>query len=197
MQELFYEECAQVQNAQSSTKKYNLLKAISIFFYVLTGLWTFAFIYLYIIDINNPLFDILVYLIPTALFLSTAILFGICKNRFYLDYDYTFVSGNIRVSKVIKNIKRRFIISFDTDCIEKIGLYGSATFFKYNDLAGINKQIFTQNDFPSENKDFYYIVANVNGQKQLMIFECTETFVRNVIKFSKKTVIDEELLGKK
>ena len=79
MQELFYEECAQVQNAQSLTKKYNLFKAISIFFYVLTGLWTFAFLFLYIINVKNPLFDIIIYLIPTALFLSTAILIGIYK----------------------------------------------------------------------------------------------------------------------
>ena len=197
MQELFYEECAQVQNAHSSTKKYNFFKVISILFYVLTGLWTFAFLFLYIIDVKNPLFDIIIYLIPTALFLSTAILIGIYKNRFYVDYDYTFVSGNIRVSKVIKNIKRRFIISFDTDSIEKIGPYGSESFLEYNSITGINIQIFTQNDLPSENKDFYYIVANVNGQKQLMIFECTQTFIRNVLKFSKKSVIDKELVGKK
>ena len=197
MQELFYEECAQVQNAQSSSKKYNLFKSLSIFFYVLAGLWTFAFLFLYIIDINNPLFDIIIYLIPTAVFLSTAIMFGMFKNRFYVDYDYTFISGNIRVAKVIKNIKRKSIISFDTDNIEKLGKYGSQTFFKYSDMNGVNIQIFTQNDLPCENKDFYYIVANVNAQKQLMVFECTQEFVRNVLRFSKKSVIDEEFLSKK
>ncbi len=197
MQELFYEECAQVQNAHSAKRKYNIFKTISIFFYILTGIWVVAFIYLYIIDINNPLFDFIIFLIPTAILLASAIFAGIFKNRFYLDYDYTFVSGSIRVAKVIKNIKRKFLISFETSCIEKIGPYGSKAFFTYNDISGINKQIFTQNEFPAENKDFYYIVANVNSQKQLMVFECTELFIRNVLKYSKKTVIDEELVGKK
>lgn len=197
MQELFYEECAQVQNAQSSTKKYNLFKSISILFYVLTGVWTVAYLFLYIIDLNNLLFDIIIYLIPTALFLASAIVSGVFKNRFYVDYDYTFVSGDIRVAKVIKNIKRKFILSFDTTYIEKVGLYGSKTFYKYNEMVGINMQIFTQNDLPADGKDFYYIVANVNAQKQLMVFECTQTFIKNVLKFSKKSVIDEELLGKK
>lgn len=197
MQELFYEECALVQNAQSSTKKYNFFKGISIFFYCLIIIWTVAFVYLYVLDVNNLVFHFIFYLLPTAVFLASAILFGIFKNRFYVDYDYTFISGEIRVSKVIKNVKRRFIIAFDTSCIEKLGLYASKTFAYYGEMVGINKQIFTQNDLPAENKDFYYIVANVNGQKQLMIFECTETFIKNILKFSKKTVLEEELLRKK
>ena len=196
MQELFYEESAQVQNAQGLTRKYNLFKGLSIFFISLTILWTLAFIFLYVINLEAILFDFIVYLIPTAIFITTAIFFSRLKNRFYVDYDYTFITGNIRVAKVIKNIKRKFIISFDTSAIEKIGLYGSKTFFTYLDINGVNYQIFTQNDTPTDNKDFYYIVANANGQKQLMVFECTELFIRNVLKFSKKSVIEEELLSK-
>lgn len=197
MQELFYEESALVQNAQSSTRKYNTFKSLSILFYVLTGIWVLCFIFLYQIYLENPLFDIIIFLIPTILFIVSAIIFGNFKNRFYLDYDYIFVSGNIRVSKVIKNVKRRLLISFDTQYIEKVGLYGSKTFFKYNEVVGISKMIFTQNDIPADNKDFYYIVANVNGEKKLMIFECTDLFIKNVLKFSKKTVLEEELVSKK
>ena len=197
MQEVFYEECALVQDAQGSKRKYNLFNTISIIFYVLAGLWTVSFIFLYIIDVNNPLFDFIVYIIPTAIFIVTAISIGIFKNRFYLDYDYTFISGDIRVAKVIKNIKRKFLISFDASTIEKIGLYGSKTFYHFSDMEGVNLQVFTQNDMPAENKDFYYIVANANGQKQLMVFECTELFIRHILKFSKKSVLDEELTGRK
>jgi hypothetical protein len=196
MQEIFYEESAQVQNAQSLTRKYNLFKGLSIFFFTLTIFWTVAYIFLYVINLDYILFDFIVYLIPTALFLTTAIILMRFKNRFYVDYDYTFITGNIRVAKVIKNIKRKFIISFDASVIEKIGLYGSKTFFTYADMLGVNYQIFTQNDIPADNKDFYYIVANANGQKQLMVFECTELFIRNVLKFSKKSVIEEGFLSK-
>ena len=46
--------------SEIAKRKYNIFKTISIFFYVLTGIWVVAFIYLYIIDINNPLFDFII-----------------------------------------------------------------------------------------------------------------------------------------
>ena len=127
------------------------------------------------------------------MFLASGILLGRFKDRFYVDYDYTFITGTIRFSKVIKNIKRKHIVSFETSDIEKIGKYGSETFNRYSLMPGIKSVVLTSNSIADENKEFYYIVANVNGEKKIYILECTETFIVNVLKFSKRSVLDEAL----
>ena len=100
----------------------------------------------------------MVSLIPLALFLVSGILLGRLKDKFYVDYDYTFISGTIRFSKVIKNIKRKFIVSFDTSDIEKIGKYGSETYKRYSIMPGVKTQILTSNNVAEDNKEFFYIV---------------------------------------
>ena len=136
-------------------------------------------------------------LIPLALFIVSGIILGKFKDKFYVDYDYTFVSGSIRFSKVIKNIKRKHIINFDTSDIEKIGLYGSELYEKYSKMPDIKTKILTSNSTPSEGKDFYYIVANVGGDKYVFIVECSELFIVNILKFTNRTVLDQEILNKK
>ena len=41
-------------------------------------------------------------------------------------------------------------------------------------------------------KDFYYIVVNTQDGKKLLIIECTETLIVNILKFANRTVLDEQ-----
>lgn len=195
MKEVFYEESSRVQNEKSASTKYYIFKSLSVASYIIMVIWL-MFIFMAPILTGNTLFDIIFIVVPFVLFLTSGILFGRFKNRFYIDYDYTFVTGSIRVAKVIKNIKRKFILKFEAKSIEKIGKYGSNTFEKYSSMPGVNKLIFTSNYTADEGKDFYYIVANVDGTKKLMIFECTELFIVNILKFSNKSVLEEEFSAK-
>ena len=52
----------------------------------------------------------------------------------------------------------------------------------------------TSNDTPSEDKDFYFITLNHDGEKKLLVLEASETFIINVIKFAKKGILDEEFV---
>lgn len=191
MQEVFYEESATIQNQKSAARKYNTFNIFSIVFYSLMIIWL-------IISINFapvgggflPAFIFIV--LPFAMFLVSGILFGKFKNKFYVDYDYTFVTGSIRISKVIKNIKRRFIVMFETSSIEKIGKYGSETYQTYENMQGIVRYIFTSNSIASDGKDLYYIVASINSEKTLMILECSELFIVNILKFSNKNILEKE-----
>jgi hypothetical protein len=195
MKEIFYEESATVQNEKSESTKYYIFKSLSVASYVLMVLWI-MFIFIAPILTGNTIFDIIFIVVPIILFLTSGILFGKFKNRFYIDYDYTFVTGSIRVAKVIKNIKRKFILKFESSSIEKIGKYGSNTFEKYSSMPGVTKHVFTSNYTADTGKDFYYIVANVDGDKKLMVFECTELFIVNILKFSNKSVLEEEFSSK-
>ena len=190
MSEIFYEETATLIKEKSARLKYNIFNVLSIFSYSIILIW--IFIVLTSFAHVNIIVDILVFLIPASIFTIIGAIFGKVKNRFYQEYDYAFVSGTIRVAKVIKGIKRKFLFEFDCSSIEVLGEYGSQTYNAYEKMPGVKVEILTSNDTPAYGKDFYYIVANINAQKTIFIFECTKTFIINVLKFSKKTVLEKE-----
>ncbi len=195
MQEIFYEETATILDETKTSKKYNLFKIISNVSYILFTIYAVILLVFFVPEKNNPIFSIIYSLFPLIILLVVAIVCGKYKNTLYVEYDYTFITGTIKVSKIIKNSKRKSVISFDTYNIEKIGNYDSPLYKKYELMPGINKKILTHNSSPLDNKNFYYIVANVNSQKYLLVFECTQQFIFNIIKFSKKTVLEERFLN--
>lgn len=191
MREIFYEESAEIQNKKSASTKYNIFKVLSIVSYVLFVLWCVIVLTIYPLS-GNVLVDIIGIILPMLAFLPSGIILGRIKNKFYVEYDYTFVSGSIRFSKIIKNTKRKLIIKFDVSSIEKLGKYGSQTFNKYEAMPGINKLILTSNYEATSGKDFYYLVINYAGAKKLLILECTEIFMVNILKFASKNIIEED-----
>lgn len=195
MQELFYEESANIAEGRSAKTKYYIFKILSIISYVLFGVWLFLFIMLYPFtgSAGQIILGTIFALLPAIIFLFSGILLGKFKDKFYVDYDYTIVSGTIRFSKVIKEIKRKHIVSFDASDIEKIGKYGSELFEKYSRMPDVKTVILTSNVSPAEKKEFYYMVVNKDGEKKMYVLECTELFIVNVLKFAKRTVVDEAL----
>lgn len=193
--DFLYEECAQVIEQKSANTKFNTLRIISICSYILAVAWGF-FVWFFF-DWNSSagvVFNILIAIVPLFLLILCGYLVGKYKNRFYADFDYILISGSIRISKVIHNTKRRDLFIFDTHDIEKIGMYNSETYCKYEQNINVIVNILTQNVTPAQNKDFYYMVVNTQGNKHLMVFECTKTFILNVVKFTSKKVLEQELL---
>lgn len=195
-QELFYEETALHQNDKSEKTKYHIFSILSILFIVI--LLVYVGLCLGVIDfeklgLGNVFLNIMIAVLPAIGLLITSGVFFVLKYRYCVDYDYTFVSGSIRVSKVIKNSKRRFLYSFNTDCIEKLGKIGSETFMNYLKFPDLKAVTLSSNKMPSDGKDFYYLVVNnVDKDKLMLIFECTEQFMVNVLKFSNKYIIEKD-----
>ena len=196
MQELYYEETATILNEAKAARKYNIFKIITRICYIICIFYAIIELLFFVPNQSNVILSVISTFIPVAIFLVAGILLGKYRNTLYVEYDYTFVSGSIRVSKVIKNTKRYFVIKFDTYNIEKIGRYNSNTYKKYELMPGIDKKVLTQNLTPVDNKDFYYIVVNAGGQKSLLVFECTEQFIAYVLKFSNRTVLEERFFNK-
>ncbi len=194
MQEVFYEETVGIQNEKQEDRKYKIMNFISIFSFVI--LLIYVVLVLNLFEFKGSATDIVIQvvlvLIPAISFFATGFVFGRLKFRFSVDYDYMFNTGTIKVSKVIRKIRRVFFIKFNTTDIEKIGKCGSTAFNSYENYNGIEKVVLTANRKAGEGKLFYYIVANVGGNKKLLIFECTSTFIMNVIRFSSRLVLDGE-----
>ncbi len=198
MREDLYEESAEIVNKKSEKTKYVIMEVLSYFFWCV-----FAFIGFFLINFfnfgvfyqGNALYIIqylLENLLPLIVSLISAILFSKLKFRFYVEYDYIFVSGNIRISKVINSKKRLFLMSFESKEIEKIGKVGSNTFEAYNSDKNVKKQFLTSNDTPISGKDFYYIVINIDSVKNLLIFECTEKMIGVIYSYSLRTVLEKD-----
>ena len=192
MQEVFYEETALVQNTKKAKTKYIICKSLSIFFYVLAGLWFLIWFYSADVETMNFLSILFQLLIPLAALIFSGIIFTKYKNKMYVDYDYTFVSGSIRLSKVINQIKRKNIMKFETSDILQLGKYGSETYEKIEASPNVKKLILTSNIEASDGKEFFYLHVNKDGDHKLIIFECTEKFMATVLKFSNKTILEKD-----
>lgn len=197
MQDVFYEESAVTQSKGTAKTKYYICKTLSVISYVIAGLWGIIMLLTFPFGEGNILLNIVFVLVPLILFVVSGIVLGKLKDKFYVDYDYTFVSGSIRFSRVIKNVKRKNIIVFETQAIEKIGKYGSTTFERYSSTPDKKLVVLTSNAESSNGKDFYYMVVNSGGQKYLFVLECTEVFLINVLKFSNRTIFEDGFFDKK
>ncbi len=193
MQEVFYEESARTQDEKSAKVKYTIFRILSIISYVLLVFWIIAVFSFWEFkgDVKAILINVVIVLIPCAIFTASGIILGRIKNKFYVDYDYTFVTGSVRISKVIANIKRRNVLNFEVRDIEKIGKYDSETFNKYYRTPGINKMVLTSNVSPEDKKDFFYLVVN-SSNKYLLVLECTETFIVQILRFTGRSILEED-----
>lgn len=115
-----------------------------------------------------------------------AIGFYFLKKRVNINYDYTFVSGELRIVKVFNVNKRKVVTKIQADDILQLGDYESESF---NRLATdpMNKQVVcTQNDTPMAGKFFLYIHVSEPIGKRLYILECREEMLVNILHFVKR-----------
>jgi hypothetical protein len=194
MQEIFYEESTILNNEKKESLKYSLIKTASIIAYILAAFW--AYLIVNFLDLSSVFNIILVGVIPLAIFIFLGVFLGKIKDKFCVVYDYNFITGSIRISKVINNVKRKSVIKFECSDIEKVGKTNTDLFLSYYNQknSGVEFISATSNKVPMENKQFYYIALNVASQKTLLLLECSKEFIMNVIKFSKRSVIDGELI---
>ena len=116
--DVFYEESALVHNSEKKQKKYNILTAISTVFLVLGILW--IIIGFYTVDITS-LGDWIVWGFICLWLFTAWFMLRMWKMRINVSYDYAFVSGELRISKVINVNKRKLVARIDCEDIIQFG----------------------------------------------------------------------------
>ena len=113
------------------------------------------------------------------------------KKGINVSYDYCFVTGELRISKVFNVNKRKLVTRFDCAEILQIGDMDNSTYDRLK-ADPTTKEVFcTSNDMPSEGKFFMYILINDNGKK-LYVLECRETLLINILKFAPRSVLESD-----
>lgn len=192
MQEILYEETSVCQRTAGLIAKYKTLNVLSIIFLFVTVCWLVFAVSFFPLNIDNVLISIIIILLPSIISGSTCYLLIRFRVDLIVDYDYSVVGDEIRISKIKGNRKRIHVVNFTSYMIECMGKVGSKTFEKYDGQPNIQKYYYTKNELPSEKKGFFYIVASVESEKKLMILDCTERILACIIKTAKSTTLERD-----
>ena len=186
--DVFYEESALAHNSHKNLRKYKILSTISIVFLVLAVLW--VFIGFYMVDVTSIGNWIAWGMIFSWFFLGWFLLRR-WKMRVNVSYDYCFVSGELRISKVINVNKRKLVARIDSEDMIQLGDIDNPSFERFRSDPTVKTVICTSNDVAAEGKFFMYVLANYNGKK-LFVLECRELLLMNILKFTKRNKLESD-----
>ena len=182
--DVFYEESSLVHNAKKDVRKYTIVSVISYVFLVLGILGI-------ILMLNFPLEMILPLGVLTASMFVSWFLFSRFKRNFNVSYDYSFVSGELRIAKVFNTNKRKLVARFDSKDIIQFGDVDNPSFERFRNDPTVKMILCTSNDTPAEGKFFMYILAEYNGKK-LFVLECRETMLMHILRFATRTKLESD-----
>lgn len=193
MQEFFYEESSFVKNEESAMRKFNMYKTLMIISFILSAICFFLLDYFPYDEERGFLWVpfIIGGIVPVLVFLGLAFLFMRLKNQSYIDYDYTIVSGNVRVAKIIGRVKRKKLLNFNFSSIVSMGAFGSETYNRIYNTPGVKQIYLTNNNLPTNSDNFYYIYIS-DGSKKLLIFDCSQSFILTIYRYGNKTVLEKD-----
>ena len=185
MNEVGYEETAFPYDYNRQKVLYVICRAVIGIFVFLTVV--FIWFFLTFVDVNAWLSAIFIF----AWLVLSIVFLEFVKLKLYNCYDYIFVTGELRIIKVVNTRKRKKLIAFDSKSVYQVGRFGSETYERHRKTPGI-KTIFAPTNKFEADKPKYYIAVNSEGAKYLVVLECTETLLRYVLQFSGKTVLEKE-----
>lgn len=207
--DIFYEESSVAQDYQKKEKRYKAAHIASVIFLVLGILM--LIICLFTIPLGNPSYEglspeemeqaqaifafnkfVAIFCgINGAFFVGVWFLLYKIKGRLNVSYDYCFVSGELRVSKVVNINKRKLITRFDCTEIIQIGDIDNSSYERLKSDPMTKEVLCTSNMEAAEGKFFMYILINDNGKK-LYVLECKEQLLVNILKFANRSVLESD-----
>lgn len=113
---------------------------------------------------------------PIALLLVFGgIAFGIFryKDELKSEYEYVFTNGDLDVSKVLNNSRRRYLTCLNMKNVEAAGAVTSPSFNRYLSMPGMKKH----NWFLNRDAKLYYFYFNKASVKHLMVVELSDQMV--------------------
>ncbi|MBQ8684674.1 MAG: hypothetical protein IJ514_00700 [Clostridia bacterium] len=190
----FYEESAVNGNAKKESKRYRLFHIVSYIFMIIAVILLVSCV-MYIPvggDNGSGYGSISIFLgMQGAFFLAFWFLFYKLKRRYNVSYDYCFVSGELRISKVFNINKRKLVARIECEDMIQIGDIDNGSYDRFKADPMTKEVICTPNVEPAEGKFFMYVLANYNGKK-LYVLECRELLLMNIMKFAKRGVLESD-----
>lgn len=202
MQEVFYEESASLLNEKPAKFRYNLLTIVGVIC-ILSAVFAIIMIWLaFSVPVNAEdmqsfvLKDFLLSLLPLfilfVLMVVGSVLLFKKRHSVYVSYDYTFVTGELRICKVIHNRKRKLLYKLSDERLIKIGRVGSESYKKLKASPDNKEDILTPNEEAAEGKEFFYIQASTNVGKKILVLECRQQMISTILRYMNKNILESE-----
>lgn len=193
--DVLYEESALNQNSKRGIVLHKILKFLFCVFAaggVITGFMTIA-----VIPVGEGatwgFFIVMLALLLT--FVAAAAITYFLLRRLNVSYDYTFVSGELRISKVFNVNKRKRLYVLDSQNVLQMGDADSPSYEILESDPSLKKIVCTSNLEPAEGKFFLYIhYADENG-RALYLLECRETLLVNLLRFTKRSALANDYVS--
>ena len=186
--DVFYEESSIPKASVKESRKYKILQIVSYIFLtigILMLFWGYMFV---------PVDAWIGWAIFCAWFFLIWFVCAKLKKRFNVSYDYTFVSGELRIIKVLNINKRKLVTRINCDEILQIGDAENSAFERLQSSPDSKNVVCTSNIEPTEGKFFMYILINENGKK-LYLLECREELLVNIMRFAKRSVLESDYVS--
>ncbi|MBO5713272.1 MAG: hypothetical protein J6R88_03640 [Clostridia bacterium] len=129
--------------------------------------------------------------VSVAVFLGAYFLTKYILKHFYNFYDYTFVSGSVRIIKVENNKRRRLLSNFDAKNMVSLGKVGGETYTKYVSNKQITKIVACPDGVCDDDIAIYY---SENGENKLLIIPFDEMFLAVLTRYTGNRKIDKDFL---
>ena len=194
----FYEESAVNLNEKKQSLFYTIFFVAQVVFIVLSVVWGwFGFNFILEVPINGKtIVDVLPSWIFFALILASfivgAVLFAIFKKRFNVSFDYSCVYGELRVSKVFNQKKRKLVCRIEPNSILQVGDMESSSYDLLCKTNGVEEVICTPNMTAASGKFFLYVYAVDEGERKLFLLECREALLIHLMQYLRRDVLDRE-----
>ncbi len=182
--DVFYEESSITRDSVKAARKYKITHIISNVFLALgiIGL---------VLAFNFPLDGIIGWLLICLWFFGVWFALFKLKARFNVNYDYAFVSGELRIAKVININKRKPVARIQAEDVIQIGDVDNTAYDGLRADPNTKTVFCTSNLEAAEGKFFMYVLANDNGKK-LYVLECREELLMHMMRFLKRTTLESD-----
>lgn len=192
----FYEESALDRNGERGKRIYQILHIVSMIFLWVGVALSFVFLLNFrwqpTTDEERALQFFFGFIgVLSLLSWLTWFFFSKLKTRFNLSYDYCFVTGELRISKVFNGNRRKLVARIDCDDIIQVGDTDNPSYERFKADPAVREVVCTPNFEPADGKFFMYLLANYDG-KRLFLLECRENLLINIMKFAKRSVLDSD-----
>ena len=188
----FYEESAVNANAKKEGKKYKFLHILSRIFLVLAVVLLVMCVMWVPVDAEKTTLFMCVFCgIQGGFFLLMWFLAYKMKLRYNVSYDYCFVSGELRISKVFSLTKRKLLARLECSEMLQVGDIENSWYERLRSDPMTKEVVCTPNIEAADGKFFMYILINNDGKK-LYVLECRENLLMNIMKFAKRNVLESD-----
>ncbi|HIR22812.1 MAG TPA: hypothetical protein IAB32_03390 [Candidatus Scatosoma pullicola] len=211
--DVLYEESAVNQKSKKAEKKYKILNVISWIVFALGIFCALIFFTLclpyFLTSMDSaPPEDVSVedwqgqiaggrgmgiFIIMQFVFFALVwIMLYMLKKRVNISYDYTFVSGELRIAKVFNINRRKLVVRIDAAEILQLGDVDNESYDRLRADPGIKQEVVTPNEEPSEGKFFMYVLIGGSNGRKMYVLECREELLVNILKFAKRGTLESD-----